>query len=212
MNPSYTSSWPEKYNNFAKSPSNTRGFVTGKDIVNNATDYFLEIFRKLGRKQLFLIGCLLAVLLGILGYFGVSRPQIAMVSNKPDIYVVNRGDMNGLICRVDGFWYWAGRVGFLANMPDIRQEIISGDEPSRLKIPQVPSPVGVVVHNKPCYMKLIIRYQIPGIPIFKYKVNFYFKYDLKKDLWISSKNIPAGFRAFGSLGRGNVERIEVSFT
>ncbi len=155
-------------------------------------------------------GCVLAVFLGALGYFAISRPRIAMGPDQQGIYVVNRGDMNGLISRVDGFWYWAGQVGFLVNMPDIRQEVRSGDKPVRLEIPQVPSPVGVVVHREPCYMKLIICYHIPGIPVFKYKVDFYFKYDLKQDLWISRKSIPAGFRALGSMGIGNVEQIEVS--
>ncbi|OEU45708.1 MAG: hypothetical protein BBJ60_05880 [Desulfobacterales bacterium S7086C20] len=179
--------------------------------MNDATDYLLERFQRLDRKQIFLAGCVLAVFLGALGYFGVSRPRIAMVSDKQGIYIVNRGDMNGLISRVEGFWYWAGQVGFLANMPDIRQEVRPGDKPVRLEIPRVPSPVGVVVHQKPCYMKLIICYHIPGIPVFKYKVNFYFKYDFNQDSWISSKNIPAEFRAFGSMGRGNVKRITEIF-
>jgi len=165
--------------------------------------------RRLGKRHWILGGSVLLLLLVLFGYFAVVRPVILMVPGLPDISVKNTGRTNALIYRVDGFWYWGGKVSLLGNLPAIRHQVVPGTGPVRLQIPHIPGPEGEIAHEGPWYMKLVVRYGIPNVPIFRYTTTLYFEFDLAREAWTSVEAIPPKYRAPGSLGRGNVGKIEL---
>jgi hypothetical protein len=170
-----------------------------------------EKLKRLNQKQRILGGCILLLLLVGLGYFGVFRPVIVMDNDRAGVYVRNKGGMDALIFKVDGFWYWGGKVALLANMPGIHQRVEPGPAPSRLQIPDIPVPGKQATQPGPCYMKLAVRYTIPGIPIFRYATPFYFEYDPNRKIWAATKSIPPRHRSLGNLAIGNIGEIELDF-
>ena len=165
----------------------------------------------LGKIHWMLGGSVLLLFLALLGYFAIVRPVIVVVPGLPDIYVKNTGKTNALIYRVDGFWYWGGKVSLLGNLPAIRHLVEPGTGPVRLQIPHIPGPGGEIAHEGPWYMKLIVRYGIPGIPVFRYTTTLYFEFDLARKTWTSVDAIPPKYRALGNVGMGNVGKIELDF-
>ena len=121
------------------------------------------------------------------------------------------GRLEAVIFRVDGFWYWGGQVAMLANMPHIRQRVSKLGAPVRLQIPNMPLPPEYGIREKNCFMKLVIRYSIPGIPVFRFATRLYFEHDEKQKIWAATKQIPPKHRALGSLTIGNVGKIELIF-
>jgi hypothetical protein len=179
--------------------------------MSEEVDYFKEKLNNLNRNRAILGGCILLVVLIGLGYFGVLRPVIVMDTNQAGIYVKNKGGMGALIYKVDGFWYWAGHVALLANIPDIHQRVGPGAAPVRLQIPNIPIFGEQATQQSRCYMKLAVRYRIPGIPIFRYTTPLYFEYDPNLKIWGATKNIPPKYRSLGNLAIGNVGKIELNF-
>jgi hypothetical protein len=156
-------------------------------------------------------GFFLVVVTISLSVLAFLKPVIAMTPDRPGIHVKNTGRLGASIHRVDGFWYWAGHVAMLANIPPIRQVVDEGAAPARLQIPKMPAPGGYGIHEGPCYMKLVIRYTIPGIPVFRFTVPVYFRFDEKQQEWMPVGRIPAKHRALGNLSAGNVEKLNLNF-
>ena len=179
--------------------------------MSKEVDYFKEKLRNLTKKGAIGGGGILLLVLVILGYFRISRPVIIIVPDCAGIHVRNQGAMNAVIYKVDTFWYWAGQVALLGNMPEIHQRVESEATPVRLQVPDIPGPAGGIQQREHCYMKLAVRYRIPGVPVFRYTTLLYFKYDPDRESWISTKSIPAKYRSLGSLGVGNVGKLELSF-
>lgn len=179
--------------------------------MSDEADYLKEKLQGLSRRQAIFGGCILLLVLVFFGYFAVVRPVIVVLHGLPGISVKNTGRMDALICRVDGFWYWAGQVALLSNMPAVFQQVESGAAPVRLQVPDIPGPVGEIAQQGPWYMKLAVRYRIPGIPIFRYTTLSYFEFDPERQLWAPTENIPPKHRSLGKLGIGNVGKIELSF-
>ena len=163
-------------------------------------------------KRRWIVGSLiLTAVLVVLGYFAAVRPQIVMAPHLPGISVENRGGKDALIYRVDGFWYWAGQVAFLNNMPAVRQQVKSGAVPVRLRIPDIPVPGRESALEGPWYMKLVIRYKMAHNPIFRFTTQVYFKLDPKGRQWTLTDTIPAKYRSLGKLGMGDVGKIDLEF-
>jgi hypothetical protein len=180
--------------------------------MSEEVDYFKEKLNKLNKNRAIVGGCILLVVLVGLGYLGISRPVIVMDIDQADgVYVKNNGGMDALIYKVDGFWYWAGQVALLANMPDIHQRVGSGAAPVKLQIPDIPIFDKQAAQQGACYMKLAVRYMIPGIPIFRYTTPLYFEYAPDLKVWTATKGIPPKYRALGNLAVGNIGKIELSF-
>ena len=179
--------------------------------MSKEVDYFKEKLKNLGKRPAVLGGCILLIVLVGLGYFGVLRPVIVMDTDQAGIYVKNKGGMDALIYKVDGFWYWAGQVALLANMPGIHQRVGPGVASVRLDIPDIPLFGEEVTQQSRCYMKLAVRYRIPGIPIFRYTTPLYFEYDFSRKIWAATKSIPPKYRSLGNLAIGNIGTIELSF-
>ena len=78
-------------------------------------------FKNLNKKWAVLGGLLLLLIVAALGSSAVLRPVIVLKSDETGVFVKNTGGLDGLIHRVDGFWFWSGRVAFIANMPSIHQ-------------------------------------------------------------------------------------------
>jgi hypothetical protein len=165
----------------------------------------------LSRKRAMVGGCILLLVLTLLGYFWVVRPVIVMVPDLAGIDVKNQGGMDALIYKVDAFWYWGGQVAFVSNMPAIHQQVEATATPVRLQIPDIPGPSGEIAQNGPCYMKLAVRYRIPGNPIFRYTAVGYFKFDPHRQIWTPTKTIPPKYRSLGNLAMGNVREIELDY-
>ena len=179
--------------------------------MSEEVDYFKDKLNKLNQKHAIWGGCiLLAVLVG-LGYFWISRPVIIMDAGQAGIHVKNNGGMDALIHKIDGFWYWAGRVALLTNMPGIRQRVGAGTAPVRLQIPDMPIPGKQATQTSACFMKLEVHYRIPGIPIFRYTTLLYFKYDPNRKIWAVTESIPPKHRSLGNLATGNIGKIELNF-
>ena len=174
-------------------------------------DHFKEKPDNINSKWVVLGGCLLLLVLVGLGYFAIHKPVILVDARHAGIHVKNTGRTDALICKVDGFWYWAGRVAFLANMPGIHQRVEAGADSVRLQIPDIPIPGKQITQQSPFFMKLAVRYRIPGIPIFRYTAPLYFEYNATNKTWALTKSIPAKHRALGNLAIGNVDQIELSF-
>ncbi len=179
--------------------------------MTEEVDSFKEKPKNLNQNRAILGGCVLLVVVIGLGCFWVFRPVIVMDTERAGIYVKNKGDMDALIYKVDGFWYWAGQVALLANMPGIRQRVQPGAASVRLQIPDIPIHSEQATQKDGCYMKLAVRYRIPGIPIFRYTAPLYFKYDPNRKTWDAIKHIPAKHRSIGNLAIGNVGKIELDF-
>lgn len=179
--------------------------------MTEEVDYSKERPKNLSQNRVILGGCILLVFLVGLAYFGISRPIIVMDTDRAGIYVTNKGDMDALIHKVDGFWYWAGQVAFLANMPGIHQRVRPAAAPVRLQIPDIPIRSEQGTQKNACYMKLVVRYRIPGVPIFRYSTPLYFRYDPNRKKWAVTKSIPPEYRSLGKLATGNIGEIELDF-
>jgi hypothetical protein len=173
--------------------------------------YLKEKLRSLDKKWAVGGGLVLFLILVGLGSSGVLRPLIVLDTDEGGIFVKNTGGVDALIHKVDGFWYWAGQVAFIANMPGVHQRVESGAGAVRLEIPDIPIPEKHATQQKPFYMKLAVRYRIPGIPIFRYTEPLFFEYDSDLNAWAITKSIPLKFRSLGNLTVGDVEQIELSF-
>jgi hypothetical protein len=167
--------------------------------------------QRFGKRQAIVGGCVLLLVMSLLGFFAVVRPVIVMVPEGPSIDVKNQGGMTALIYKVDGFWYWGGQVAFLGNMPSIHQRVEARETPVRLQVPDIPAPSEKIAQQAPHYMKLTLRYRIPGIPIFRYAAVSYFEFDPCRQMWAQRKSIPPQYRSLGNLAMGNVGRIELEF-
>jgi len=183
--------------------------------MGEAVDYLKRKRSSPNRRWTVFSGLVLLVVLVVLGNLAVLRPVILMDTDQAGIHVKNAGSMDALIHRVDGFWYWASRLALLANMPSVHQRVGSGAGPVRLQIPEIPTPdeqmVQQFIQQDPFYMKLVVRYRIPGIPMFRYTTPLYFKYDPTLKIWVATKSIPAKYRSLGSFAVGNIEEIALSF-
>jgi hypothetical protein len=171
--------------------------------------YFRARLKHVDRKRVAFAGVILLSVLVVLVYSGLFRPLIVIGPGSSGLQVKNDGDMDALIYNVDGFWYWGGQVAVLANLPDIHQRVLPGAEPVRLQVPDIPTPEQKTVKKHPWYMKLVVSYRIPGIPIFRYKTPLYFKYDPNGQLWAATKGIPAKYRSLGKLAMGNVGEVRL---
>jgi hypothetical protein len=173
--------------------------------------YFREKPSNLKRRWMVICGCIILFVLVGLGYLAAQKPVITVSAGKEGIYVKNNGSTDALIYKVDGFWYRAGKVALLVNMPDIHQRVETGGNPIRLQIPDIPTPAEQTLQRSPVYMKLALRYKIPGIWIFRYTIALYFQYDSTHKTWASTKSIPPRYRSLGNLAMGKVDEIELSF-
>ncbi|NVM23552.1 MAG: hypothetical protein HWN68_17440 [Desulfobacterales bacterium] len=180
-------------------------------MMSEEVGYLKEKLENINQKRAILVGFILLFFLVVLGYFGFCRPIIVVVPGHPGIYVKNEGNMDALIVRVDGFWYWAGQVAMLDNMPDIHQLVEPGVVQVRLQLPDIPLPAKKITQENGCYMKLAVRYRIPGNPIFRYITMSYFRYDQNRKVWAAIKSIPVKYRSLGNVATGNVGRIELDF-
>ncbi len=179
-------------------------------IMSEEVNDFKEKPGNLNRKWVVLGGCCLLFVFVGLGYSAVYRPVI-LDADRVGIYVKNTGGIDALIHKVDGFWYWAGQVALLANMPGIHQRVRAGSGPVKLQIPDIPLPGREILDQRACYMKLAVRYRIPGVPIFRYTSPLYFAYDPSQKVWTSAKSIPPKYRALGKVPLGNIDEIALDF-
>ncbi|MBW2172193.1 MAG: hypothetical protein JRF69_09495 [Deltaproteobacteria bacterium] len=173
--------------------------------------YLKEKLRSLDKKWAIPGALVLFLIIAGLGSSAVLRPVIVLDTDETGIFVKNAGGGDALIHKVDGFWYWAGRVAFIANMPGVHQRVESGAGSVRLEIPDIPIPENHTTQQKPFYMKLAVRYRIPGMPIFRYTEPLFFEYDSDLKAWATTESIPVKYRSLGNLTVGNVEQIELSF-
>lgn len=179
--------------------------------MGEGADYLKEKLKNLNQKQAICGGCILFLVLFGFGYFGIFRPVIVMDTDQAGIHVKNKGGMDALIYKVDGFWYSADQVALLANMPAIHQRVGPGAATVRLQIPDIPTPDEQSTQRSVLYMKLALRYKIPGIPIFRYTTPLYFEYDTNSKLWTTTKSIPPKYRALGKIAIGDIGEIQLSF-
>ena len=156
-------------------------------------------------------GLVLVVVTISLSVLAFLKPVITMTPDHPGIHVKNAGRLGASIHRVDGFWYWAGHVALLVNIPPIQQVVHKGAAPARLQIPDMPAPDDYGIHQGVCYMKLVIRYTIPGVPIFRFTAPVYFKFHEEQQEWIPTGRIPAKHRALGNLPVGNIDKLNLNF-
>jgi len=166
---------------------------------------------RFSKKRAIMGGCVLLLTLTVVGYFGAVRPVIVLLPEQWGFDVKNQGGMDALIYRVDGFWYWGGQVALLYNMPAIHQQVEATATPVRLQLPGIPAPSEEIAQKGPCYMKLAVRYRIPGIPVFRYTSIWYFRFDPQRQIWGPRESIPPKYRSLGNLAMGNVGRIELTF-
>jgi hypothetical protein len=173
--------------------------------------YLKDRLRNLNKRWAVFAGLVLLLIVVGLGSSAVLRPVIVLQSDKTGIFVRNTGGLDAIIQKVDGFWYWSGRVAFIANMPSIHQKVASEAGLARLDIPNIPVPEGYAAQRKPFYMRLRVRYIIPGMPMFRYMEQLFFEYDPDLNRWIATENIPLRYRSLGRLTLGDVEPIELDF-
>jgi hypothetical protein len=173
--------------------------------------FLKEKLRNLDKKWAFLGGAVLFLILAGIGSSAVLRPVIVLDTDEAGILVKNTGGMDALIHKVDVFWYWAGRVAFIGNMPDVHQRVEPGSDAVRLEIPDIPIPEHAMQRKQPFYMKLSVRYTIPGIPVFRYSEPLFFDLDSGLKRWEDAENIPLKYRSLGTLTVGDVEQINLSF-
>ena len=154
-------------------------------------------------------GALLFLVLVLLAYSGTQRPVIVVAPGFPYISVRNTGSLDALIYRVDGFWFWGGKVAMIANIPSIHQQVQPRMDPVRLQIPFIHGPQGEMAREGPWYMRLVVHYGMPRIPVLRYTTLLHFEFDSTDQIWTSVEAIPPKYRALGSLGLGNVGKIEL---
>ena len=155
-------------------------------------------------------GALLLVVL-CLGSLAFLKPMIVMDFERPGLYIKNKGRLSAWIYKVDGFWYWGGQVAFLVNMPPIRQRVSGDGVDVKLQIPDIPPPHEYGIYRQTCYMKLAVRYTIPGVPVFRFTTPLFFEYDEIRKTWAATKSIPPENRALGSVPMGNIGEIKLNF-
>jgi hypothetical protein len=124
---------------------------------------------------------------------------------------MNEGKLDGLINRVDGFLFWKDQIAYIGNMPEVQQTVHKGTTPEVLQIGEMP-PVDVLgERSERYYLKLVVRYQIPGIPVFRYTSLLYLEYDQARHCWEQAETIPGRYRSFGRVGTGDVNVIRLAF-
>lgn len=173
--------------------------------------YLKDKLKNVDKKWAVLGGLVLFLILAGIGSSAVLRPVIVLDSDETGVFVRNTGGTDALIHKVDAFWYWAGQVAFIANLPDVHQRVGSGGEFVRLDIPDIPIPEMHAMQPTHFYMKLAVRYTIPGMPVFRYTEPLFFEYDSDHKRWATTENIPIKYRSLGNLTVGDVEGIELSF-
>ena len=85
--------------------------------------YLKDRLRNLNKKWAVFGGLVLLLIVAGLGSSAVLRPVIVLQNDKTGVLVKNTGGLDALIQKVDAFWYWSGRVAFIANMPSIHQKV-----------------------------------------------------------------------------------------
>ena len=194
--------------------SATRPEGPGFLYMDYSNDRHSNEARRLKKPHYIMAGLILVILLGIAVYFGIHRPRVVPVPDGAGIRVANEGRLSARIFRVDTFWYWESQVGFIADFPPVNQLVPPAQGAERLDIPEIPAPdrvlTRVLTDGGPYFMKIVIRYEIPHIVIFRYRTNIYFRYDRENQKWLMIDTIPARYRSLGNLGRGDVEIIELN--
>ena len=160
-------------------------------------------------RRYYVIGSVLVIVLAIALYFGIRRPHIVTIRDEYGIEIRNRGDLRAYIFRVEIFWYWESQVGFLTDIPPVRQYVPPTGQRRQLDIPDIPAPDRVLGGRPTCFMRIVIHYQIPGVPLFRYRTVAYFEYDRKAKTWSMIDTMPARYRSLGNMGRGDVEMIKI---
>ena len=155
------------------------------------------------------IALVLAAILAVAVFFGIRRPHIIATADGDGIYVKNVGETAGRISRVNLFWYWESQVGYIVDLPPVSQTVPPGRD-SQLPIAPLPGPGSVVEGTGPFFMRMVVHYQMPGIPVFRYRSVLYFRHDPRDQKWVVVAEIPAKYRSLGSMGRGNVEMIKLN--
>jgi hypothetical protein len=154
-------------------------------------------------------GIVLSFCVGILLYFAIMRPRLAFTVHNGSLLVENLGKTSAAVHQVDVFFYHSEQIFFIENMPDIRQIIMPGNTPSPFQIPVIRYPLDRDQKKEPTYMKMSIRYYIPGIPVFRYTTLLYLKYNREQALWNLVKLIPGKYRALGKAVKGDIEFINL---
>jgi hypothetical protein len=170
-----------------------------------------EYLRSLSRKQVVWILSVLIPVAVMLAYCKVVRPNVDLIYSPPEIYAVNKGKADAFISRIDGFLFWKGQIAYIGNMPEVRQMISKGAVPEGLTIEGIPSiePLGAM--SEPYYLKLAVRYQMPGFPVFRYTSLLYLEFSPARFSWKQVKSIPAKYRSLGNLGVGKVNVIQLNY-
>ncbi len=163
----------------------------------------------LKNRRFFWIVLVLGAILSTAVFFGVRRPHIIATGDENGIYVKNVGETTGRIFRVDLFWYWESQVGYIVDLPPVSQTVPPG-RTSQLPIPPLPGPGSIVEGTGPFFMRMVVHYQMPGIPVFRYRSVLYFRQPPRNQNWVVVDEIPAKYRSLGSMGRGNVEMIKLN--
>lgn len=166
---------------------------------------------RLGKGRLLAIGLTVLVAAAVIGHFGIRRPRIQVTRDASGIYLTNTGASIAEVVRVDAFWYWKSKVGYLVDMPDIAQEVPPQDgqaDAQKLAMPDIPRPTEICGNLAPCFMRMVVHYRRPHIPIFRYRLNAYFRFDDEDMVWRLIERMPARYRSMGNMGRGDVEMIE----
>jgi hypothetical protein len=179
--------------------------------MSQGFDQVGEYFRGFNRKQRFWVLVGLVLVLFALAYFKVVRPQVALVYKMPHIHVHNKGKSDAVIHRMDGFLFWEGKIAYVENMPKVRETVGKGLDMVLLQAPTIPLAKGFGKTNKPGYFKLIVRYQIPWFPIFRYTSLLFLKYNASDLTWEQTESIPSRYRSLGKAGVGDVDLIQLDF-
>ena len=170
-----------------------------------------EYLRSLSRRQVFWSLSISVLVAATLAYFKVVRPDVDFIFRSPQVFVVNKGKLDALINRVDGFLFWKGQIAFIGNMPGIRQRVSPDLEPEALQIGAIPPVEPFEEISGPCYLKLAVQYHIPGIPFFRYTSLLYLENSPARLSWHQVDNIPAKYRSLGRAGIGDVDIVRLDF-
>lgn len=165
----------------------------------------------LSRKQILWSLLVLLVVAFTLAYFKLVRPTVDLMFRSPDVFAVNSGKADALINRIDGFLFSNGEIAYIGNMPRIQQRVSVGEDSKVLQMGAMPAIETVGLRGEPWYLKLAVRYQIPGIPIFRYTSLLYLEIRQGSFSWQQVDSIPARYRALGSAGVGDVHVIKLEF-
>lgn len=154
-------------------------------------------------------GSLALVLLAGLGYFYIVRPSLVLAPAGAEVFVKNTGKTQATVYQVEAFWYFDNQVFLLRGLPEIQKKIPGRSEPTRLGLAPFPSPIGAMGEQGPCFMKVVVFYYRPGLPLLRYRALFHFEYDWRHDEWIPVEEIPPKFRALGNVAVGDIGRIDL---